>query len=248
MNTLKQRESFLKQIGDLAPFIQLLNLLPDVGFFLKDRQGRFMVQNRRAYECCRVGSELETLGKTDRDFFPKDRADLYVEGDQHVMKTGQSIINAIQPSPDAPNDQELIIYSKVPVRDKRGRIIGIVGIHRRVDNLRAQPKTFGRISRAVEALHQRFTENHDTASLAAMTGLSRSQFDRHFHRLFGTTPHEYLLRVRVHHACNLLEQTPKPITAIALDVGFYDHSHFSRIFRRIMGVSPLGFRKRHQLS
>ncbi len=248
MNFLKNRQKFLAQIDDLGPFLQLMDLIPDVGFFMKDRRGRFILQNRRAYECCRVGSEMETLGKTDREFFPKDRADLYMEGDQEVMRTGKPIVNAIQPSPDAPNGEELIIYSKVPVRDKDGRIIGVAGIHRRIDNLRAPPKAFGRLSRAVDTLHQRFREHHDMVDLAASTGLSRSQFDRHFQRLFGTTPHEYLLRIRVHHASDLLERTSKSITDIALESGFYDHSHFSRTFKRIMGVAPLGFRKRHQLA
>ncbi len=248
MTFLKQRREFLAQVDDLAPFLQLMDLIPDVGFFMKDRRGRFILQNRRAYECCRVGSEIETLGKTDRDFFPKDRADLYMEGDQEVMRTGAPIINAIQPSPDAPNGEELIIYSKVPVRDRQGEIIGVAGIHRRIDNLRAPPKAFGRISRAVEILHQRFREPLDMADLAASTGLSRSQFDRHFQRLFGTTPHEYLLRIRVHHASDLLERTTTSITNIALETGFYDHSHFSRTYKRIMGVSPLGFRKRHQMA
>lgn len=242
------RQDFLARIGDLSPFIQLLDLVPDVGFFLKDLQGRFIIQNRRAYECCHVGSEMETLGKTDRDFFPTDQAQVYMEGDMQVMRTGEPIINAIQTSPESLAEPELILFSKVPVRDREGTIIGVAGIHRRVDGSSSQPKAYGRISRAIDAIHHRFAESLDSAMLARLAGLSRSQFDRHFQRLFATTPHEYLTRVRVQAARNLLDVGDEPITVIALRCGFYDHSHFSRNFRRLMGVSPTTYRKRRILT
>jgi AraC-like DNA-binding protein len=63
--------------------------------------------------------------------------------------------------------------------------------------------------------------------------------------LFGATPRQYLQRVRVNAACRLLAETEKKITEIALEVGFFDHSHLSRTFSRLMGVSPLAYRKAH---
>jgi transcriptional regulator GlxA family with amidase domain len=139
----------------------------------------------------------------------------------------------------------LIVYSKVPVKDRRGRVIGIAGIHREIEGFRAAPKTFGRLSRAVQIIHQRYAEPLSTLELAKMTRLSRSQFDRHFRRLFGTTPREYLLRVRINAACRLLADTDRKTTDIALATGFYDHSHFSRTFCRIMGASPRAYRRQH---
>ena len=44
-------------------------------------------------------------------------------------------------------------------------------------------------------------------------------------------------------ACELLATTNLPITEVALEAGFYDHSDFSRQFRRTMGVSPTDYRK-----
>lgn len=245
MNPAAQKDAFLKRIGDYRPFQQLLDLLPDVTFFMKDRRGRFVMHNRRALDYFHVDAEEETLGKTDFDFYPKARAELYVEGDRLVMESGEPIINAIAPAPEAEGSDRLIVYSKVAVRDRRGRVIGVAGIHREIEGLRAAPRTFGRISEAVRTMHDRYAEPLTTEDLAAIAGLSRSQFDRHFRRLFGTPPREYLLRVRVDAAARLLTSTDRKTTDVALATGFYDHSHFSRTFRRVMGVSPQTYRRRH---
>jgi len=239
------KSRFLQQVGGVQCFQSLLDLLPDVAFFMKDRKGRFVMQNRRALEYCHVELEAETLGKTDYDFWPVDRAAMYVTGDQQVMATGIPIINAIAPAPEVAGSDRLVVYSKVPVRDRRGRIIGIAGTHREVEGLRAPPGKFGQLSRAVQYLNHNFAEPLSTPQLAVIAGLSRSQFERVFHRLFGTSPMDYLLRVRVNAASRLLENTDRKCTDIALECGFYDHSHFSRMFKRFMGTSPQTYRRRH---
>lgn len=246
MDLHRRRRALLAQLADPTPLLQLMDLLPDVGFFVKDREGRFLFNNRRACETCGVASEAETLGRTDHDFWPKARADIYAEGDRAVLTTGTPIINAIEPDPGGVDGTSLIIVSKVALRDRRGRIIGVAGIHRRVDGLQVPSRTYDRLARAVEALHRRYTEPLDSVDLARLAGLSRSQFDRHFQRLFGTTAHEYLLRVRVEAACRRLESEDTPLTELALALGFYDHSHFSRTFRRLMGVRPSDYRRRRQ--
>jgi AraC-like DNA-binding protein len=235
---------FLKKIGDYRALQQLLDLMPEIAFFVKDRRGRFVLSSRRATDCCRVNSEAEVIGKNDYDFFPDDRCALYRQQDQQVMRTGEPIINAVCPTPEE-GSNALIIYSKVPLRDGRGRVIGVAGIHRELRGQRASPPMVGRIARAVAVMHERYAEPLRIAELAAAARLSRSQFDRQFRRLFGTTPREYLQRVRVSAACRLLEDSDQKTTQIALATGFYDHSHFSRTFRRIMGSCPLVFRRRH---
>jgi AraC-like DNA-binding protein len=248
MNTLQFQKMFLNRIGDFHSLSQLLNLLPDVAFFMKDRESRFVMNNQRGCAVCGVDSEEETVGKTDYDFFPPEQARVYHESDQAVLETGEPMINALEPSPGKENSSRLIVCSKVPVRDKNGTIIGIAGIHRMVDGLRDAPKIHGHLSKAVDIMHKRFSENLKTPDLAKEAGLSPSQFDRQFRRVFRTTPREYLLRVRIHAACRLLAESHElSISIIATDVGFYDHSHFSRIFRRIMGITPGEYRKRHTL-
>ena len=244
MNNTRFQSEFLSRIGDLTPFRQLMDLIPDVAFFMKDRAGRFVMHNQRSCEYCQVNHERETLGKTDYDFFPKDRAALYVQGDQEVMRSGKPIINAIAPAPE--NSDKMIVYSKVPVTGKDGRIIGVAGIHRTVDGLRDTPQWYGRFSKVIDHIHKHYGEELELSGLAARAGVSQSQLERRFQQILGTSPGEYILRVRISASRALLEATDRTIADIALAVGFYDHSHFTRTFKRVMSCSPKQYRDHHR--
>ncbi|MDD3544257.1 MAG: AraC family transcriptional regulator [Kiritimatiellae bacterium] len=239
--TMQKR--FLSKIGDIAPFRRLIDLLPDVSFFMKDSDGRFMLNNLRACEFCNANNENETIGKTDYDFFSKDRADFYVRGDREVMQSGVPVINEIAPAPE--HSDRLMVHSKFAVCDKRGKPIGVVGFYRIIDDLRDTPRWHGRFAEVMAMMHSRYGEGLDIKSLAKMAGVSQSQFERRFNRIFGTTPYEYLLRVRIAAARALLENSERTIADIACETGFYDHSHFTRTFKRIVGISPGRYRAIH---
>lgn len=90
-------------------------------------------------------------------------------------------------------------------------------------------------SRAEQAL--------DLAGGAREAGLSPYHFLRVFSRVLGVTPHQYLVRTRLRRAAELLSEQERPITQLALEVGFADLSNFIRTFQRAAGVSPSAFRK-----
>jgi len=99
--------------------------------------------------------------------------------------------------------------------------------------------------RAVEAalwIDENAAEPIDLDQAAAVVGLSPFHFLRRFAAVLGVTPHQYLLRARLRHAARLLAEEMRPITEVALDVGFADLSNFVRSFRRAAGVSPSHFR------
>jgi AraC family transcriptional regulator len=83
----------------------------------------------------------------------------------------------------------------------------------------------------------------DLDSAAAEFRLSPFHFLRLFAKVLGVTPHQYLIRSRLRRAARLLAGDPRPITEIALDVGFADLSNFVRTFHRAGGVSPRSFRQ-----
>ncbi len=74
--------------------------------------------------------------------------------------------------------------------------------------------------------------------LAALCDLSRYQFLRRFERSMGLTPHNWLTQLRLERACLLLRQPNQNLAQIAVDVGFYDQSHFVRAFRKWYGIAP----------
>jgi AraC-like DNA-binding protein len=75
-------------------------------------------------------------------------------------------------------------------------------------------------------------------ALAAMAGLSVHHFARAFRQTIGMPPHSYLLQRRIETAQHMLTDTELPLSEIAVAVGFSDHSHLARHFRRLTGMSP----------
>ena len=83
----------------------------------------------------------------------------------------------------------------------------------------------------------------DLESTAEEFGLSPFHFLRLFAKVLGVTPHQYLIRSRLRRAARLLADDTRPITEVALDVGFADLSNFVRTFHRAAAVSPRSFRQ-----
>ena len=246
MKSKSSPEAFFRQIGSLQQLVRLFDMMPDVSFFMKDREARFMALNRLGCEFCKVKSEREALGKTDKDFFPAARAEEYLADDREVMESGLPKFNRIEPAPEREGSPHLVITNKIPLRDANGRVIGLAGFSRRIENLRTAPATMRRLASTVARLHEEFAEPLTTAQLAQQAGLSISQFERNFRKAFGTSPHQYLVGIRVEHACRLLTETDDTVTAVAQRCGFYDHAHFSRAFATWMGTSPASYRRHHE--
>jgi AraC-like DNA-binding protein len=100
--------------------------------------------------------------------------------------------------------------------------------------------------RAVETALWLDANAHEPVDLqraARQAGLSPFHFLRLFSRIVGVTPHQYLLRSRLRRAARALAADDRPVSDIALDVGFADLSNFVRTFHRAAGVSPRGFRQ-----
>ena len=80
-------------------------------------------------------------------------------------------------------------------------------------------------------------------SLAQESGYSRVHFLRMFRAATGRSPHNYLLNLRIERARELLSNPGLSLTDIALDCGFSSHSHFTRVFRQFLGVTPSEYRR-----
>ena len=79
--------------------------------------------------------------------------------------------------------------------------------------------------------------------LARITRLSKGYFSRAFKRSFLTSPHDYIVRRRVERAQAQMLKTSDSLCQVALSCGFADQPHFSRVFRRVVGCSPLEWRR-----
>lgn len=97
-----------------------------------------------------------------------------------------------------------------------------------------EPKAICKIK---EYLHSHFREDVTIDDLAQITQLNRSYLMRSFRKSVGLPPYTYLLQIRIQYAKQLLAQG-KSIIDIALEVGFFDQSHFTHHFKNFTGVTP----------
>jgi AraC family transcriptional regulator len=116
------------------------------------------------------------------------------------------------------------------------------------DNARPAPapsrRDERRISDALRRIEARADEPLALAEMAREAGMSPFHYLRTFRQVAGVTPHQLVLRTRLHRAAVRLRTSDAPISAIAFDAGFGDLSTFNRRFRRLMGCSPGAFRAR----
>lgn len=99
-----------------------------------------------------------------------------------------------------------------------------------------------RVTRALRLIEAESEQPLTLAGLAREAAMSRYHFLRTFRTLIGMTPHQFLLRTRMHSAATMLRQSDLTIANIAFDAGFGDLSTFNRRFRQVMGASPRAYR------
>jgi AraC-like DNA-binding protein len=96
--------------------------------------------------------------------------------------------------------------------------------------------------RAKDLADARYVEPLDVDDLARAAGLSRAHFSREFRRVFGESPHAYLLTRRLERAAALLRTTDRSVAEICLAVGLQSVGSFTTSFSRHFGVSPTVYR------
>jgi AraC-like DNA-binding protein len=96
-------------------------------------------------------------------------------------------------------------------------------------------------------INERLTESDDLKSIGAAVGYSAFHLARVFRSRTGTTIHQYRQAARLAWARERLHDGDEPIADIAVDLGFYDHSHFAAAFVRQYGATPSSVRRRSEL-
>lgn len=99
------------------------------------------------------------------------------------------------------------------------------------------------VRQAMACIQENYAESLSREQIADHVGLSDDYLTSCFRKELGLTPMAYLNRYRIQQARQLLKNTHKSITEIALDVGFSSSSYFSRIFRRETGMTPEAYRR-----
>ena len=114
------------------------------------------------------------------------------------------------------------VYSKMPVEKQR-------------------PVT--QISELLGYMEQHFAEPLTIGDLARVAHLSQTSLFRLFRQIMGRAPIDYLIRLRINKAAQLLRREPLRIKEVSEAAGFTDSNYFTRQFRNVMGVSPREYRQ-----
>ena len=101
-----------------------------------------------------------------------------------------------------------------------------------------------RLRRATDYIDAHLGEKISLADVASASGLSRMHFAALFRASTGLRPLKYVQRRRIEHAQETLANSDMPVVDIALSVGFQSQAHFSTVFKRLVGESPVRWRRR----
>lgn len=96
---------------------------------------------------------------------------------------------------------------------------------------------------AIYYMEQHYQENPSLETVAVLSGYSASHFSRLFHAQLGKSYSEYLTRIRIRHVQDLLLNTKKSVTEIALETGYLHTGNLSEQFKQQTGMTPLQYRK-----
>lgn len=99
-----------------------------------------------------------------------------------------------------------------------------------------------RIERSISFISRHFNEPINVSQLAEKANLSSSYFWALFKQKTGYPPLDFLIRLRMQRACQLLDSTDLKVKRIAEAVGYKDSLYFSRLFKSVCGVAPTDYR------
>ncbi|MFA6128978.1 MAG: PAS domain-containing sensor histidine kinase [Bacteroidales bacterium] len=128
----------------------LIDNLPDRIFF-KDRSSRFIIANNSTALHCGLNSPADLVGKTDFDLYKLELAEQYFKDEQDLMVKGDPLINHEEPSMNSSGIEGWTLTSKIPIRNRAGQVIGLIGVCRDITEIK---KVHGDLVAAKEIAEQ----------------------------------------------------------------------------------------------
>ncbi|UAL50218.1 MULTISPECIES: response regulator transcription factor [Metabacillus] len=104
------------------------------------------------------------------------------------------------------------------------------------------------IRKALEYIASHYTENITLQSVADIVHLSKSYFSLYFKKQTGRNFVDYLIDLRIREAKRLLVENENRIYDVAEAAGFKDVKYFSKVFKKVTGLTPMAYREKHQVS
>ncbi|KRG42347.1 AraC family transcriptional regulator [Stenotrophomonas panacihumi] len=229
---------------DATDLEALFDAVPDVLFFVKDREGRYTYVNQTMLRRLGLKSRQELIGKRVAEVYPIGLGANYANQDEQVL-AGAVIDNVLELHLFANRETGWCLTCKRPLWVD-GEVRGIIGISRDLGPQEGRDaqrdEQYEKLRLALAYLHAHYTQPVRLQTLVELTGFSMSKLQRSFRRVFQLTPQQVLLRLRLHRAMQLLDERKLSITDIGHACGFSDQSAFTRQFKAATGLTPREYR------
>jgi AraC-like DNA-binding protein len=239
----KFQGDFIARIAPDSHFHLALNHLGNICALVKDAAGRFVWVSDNLARRFGFNEPMEMVGLDDAAVSPMRLVKMYRRDDLEVMRSGQPLLGRIELVFNERGMLDWSVTNKLPLRDATGKVIGLILTIQQYSGVRQLPVFGGELSAVVEYIFAHLGESLQVKQLAAIAGVSCRQIERRFHSATGMSPTDFIIRARLDEACRRLRDGGDSIGRIALDLGFYDQSAFTRLFRRHLGTTPSEFRQ-----
>ena len=151
----KQSEDIVKRERILLRTV--IDHLPNT-VYMKDRQGRKMLANRAELEMMGCESEEQAIGKTDFDIYPREIAEKFYEDDMQVINYGKPVLNREEIIVDRQGNKKWWLTSKIPLRNEKGEIVGLVGIGQDITERKIAEEEIRKAKEVAEAANRAKSE------------------------------------------------------------------------------------------
>lgn len=224
----------------------LFETLTNVIFCAKDRDGRYVAANAAFVRRTGKSSKRDVIGSKSSDHFIAELAERYDRQDQVVLSTGKALRDELELIRRTNGELGWYLTTKLPVSiEGEDRPVGLVSVSRDLLTPSDLSIAFEGLQSVVGHVRDNLAEPLKVAELAEVAGCTADQLNRRMRRVFGLTAAQYVLRVRVEAASDLLINTDDPISVIAATCGFYDQPSFTHRFARLTNSTPAQFRASH---
>lgn len=240
--TLQSKEFFalLKE-----PFTgeTIFDCMNDLVFFIKNQRGEYVVVNEEMVRRCGKREKNELIGRKADEVYPASLGQSYRAQDETLVRTGEPILNQLELQLYHNGSTGWCVTNKLPMRDHRDRVIGLVGFSRDLQAPNDKGAHYASVAKAIKHAQQHLDSPLKITDLAALAGFSPYQFDQRIRRIFQITAGQFIHKLRMDAAVRKLRESDLPVAIIALDCGYSDQSAFTRQFRQTTGLSPTQFRR-----
>lgn len=235
-------QSIEELLSGLAFLLPLFDAIPNATVFIKDLQARYLLANQALVQRCGKKHLRQMLGKTSAEVFPSHLGPGYTEQDRRVLEEGRVLEDQLELHLYGTKEPGWCLTHKRPLYDRRGQIIGLAGISVDLQSASDTHPAFQRLAQVDAYIRAHFHRPVTLGELTKIAGVSVAQLERYCKRVFHLTPRQMIHKVRLEHAHRLLH-TDLPITEVALQCGYSDHSAFTRQFKTLTGFTPKQYRQ-----